>query len=269
MRSDFISRQNLGSTVVLTLNRPEKRNALNLPLLLDLLQHLKNLRETNYSTVVLTSTGDVFSAGQDLIDPPPLELFSDILHLIDTFPIPTITALNGHAFGGGAGLFVATDLAVASDAAKIGFPEVRRGLLPAIVMPYLLRRIPSRRVSELLLTGEPISARTARAWGLVNRVVSGQSCLITALEYANRVSRGGPMALRGTKHLLSDLSSGASISRELLASFSNDVRTSPEALEGLAAFSEKRKPRWPFPHWVNLPGVDFKSLTKGDTDTPD
>lgn len=253
----FVERTDHGPVVVLTLTRPARRNALSRALLDQLGDALADAAlEPKLRAVVITGAGTVFCAGMDLKEasgaagPPESEkraigdaqAIADVIRQVHRLPKPVVAALNGDAFGGGAGLAAACDLVVATQHARIGYPEVRRGLVAAIVLADLVRQVGERRARELLLTGTPIDAETAERWGLVNRVVPAESCLSTALELARGLVACGPKAIETTKHLVdeavgrSDLRGAAAVTAA--------VRISDEAEEGIRAFLERRPPRW-------------------------
>jgi methylglutaconyl-CoA hydratase len=250
-----------GSTSVITLNRPGRRNALNQPLIHGLGTAVERARDDpQVRSVILTGSGSTFCAGMDLAELQASlateasatengTIWQDALRLarlfdlIYTLPKPTIAAVNGPAVAGGAGLTTVCDLAVAADNAKFGYPEVRRGLVAAMVMPHLLRHVGERTARYLFLTGELIDARAALAAGLVNAVVAADLVMSSALQWAEALHAGGPRALARTKELLHGFSSKA-LSVEDGARASAAPRLTEECREGLAAFFEKRLPPW-------------------------
>ena len=168
----------------LTLNRPVKKNALNTALLAMLLDELRAAREDKrIRALVLAASGDIFSAGADLgefvdceteaheLRQQRTELLRQLLHEISHFPVPTLSVLNGHALGGGAAIALSTDMALMSEKAKIGFPEVKLGIVPELMVPGLFQKVGSRFAYQLLLTAEAVSATVAQSMGLVNKVV--------------------------------------------------------------------------------------------------
>jgi methylglutaconyl-CoA hydratase len=167
----------------------------------------------------------------------------EVYDLIYTLPKPTIAAVNGSAVAGGAGLVTVCDLALAVPEAKFGYPEVRRGLVAAMVMPHLLRHVSERTARWLLLTGELIDAAEARRTGLVNQVVPSESLLTTALAWASSLAEGGPQALAATKALLRRFSRQA-LSIAEAAQESAAPRLGQECRDGLMAFFEKRPAPW-------------------------
>ncbi|MFL5241858.1 MAG: enoyl-CoA hydratase-related protein [Gemmataceae bacterium] len=163
--------------------------------------------------------------------------------LIYTLPKPTIAAINGAAVAGGAGLVTVCDLALSVPEAKFGYPEVRRGLVAAMVMPHLLRHVGERMARYLLLTGELIDAAEAQRAGLINVVVSKENLSEKAVEWARSVAEGGPQALKATKSLLQQFSRQA-ISIEDAAQASAAPRLTEECKQGLEAFFNKQPAPW-------------------------
>jgi methylglutaconyl-CoA hydratase len=207
--------------------------------------------------VVLTGAGSVFCAGMDLAEladslqqaagqPTVWEDAQRLARLYDLvyrLPKPAVAAVNGPAVAGGAGLVTVCDLAVTVPGAKFGYPEVRRGLVAAMVMPHLLRHVGERTARYLLLTGELIDAAEAHRLGLVNAVVPPESLLDQALTWAKALAEGGPAALANTKDLLSRFSRQA-LSVEEAAQASAAPRLTEECRAGLEAFFAKRPAPW-------------------------
>ena len=197
---------------VLTLNRPEKRNALDTALTRALLEALRATDEDDaVRCVLLTGAGPAFCAGADLsefkglADPQAAEARAELtmnLHLIFSKMIkPVVTAINGSAMGGGAGLALAGDLAVLAEGAKLGYPETKHGIVASIVMANLVRQAGRKAAFELVALAEPIDARRALALGMVNRVVAQDALLPTALELAAKLAAVHPPAMALTKRL--------------------------------------------------------------------
>ncbi len=237
----------------LVLCRSEKRNALSIALLDELCAAVKLLESDQSSRVVLLrGEGPVFSAGLDLHEAAEESLVERsaaaverALHLLRATPLVTIAAVQGGAFAGGAGLMAACDIVIAAEDARIGFPEVRRGLLPALIGELLRTRVREGDLRELFLAGEPIDARRARAIGLVQRLVPASELLEESLRVARSVLAGGPETIRATKRLLADLFPlGGAAPVRSMAEWHREARRSEEAREGLRAFLEKRSPRW-------------------------
>ena len=206
--------QNTGAVRILTMNRPEKRNALNTALTRALLDGLRAADAAeSVCCVVLTGAGQGFCAGADLAEfkdltPARQKLVDERaeltmqLHLV--FPKmakPVVTAINGAAIGGGAGLAIAGDLAVMAQGAKLGYPETRHGIVAAIVMANLVRQVGRKHAFELVSLGEPIGAEKALSMGMVNRVVPDRDLLPETLILATRLSTTKAEAIRATKQL--------------------------------------------------------------------
>jgi methylglutaconyl-CoA hydratase len=244
--------------VVLTLNRPDRRNALSQPLITALGDAFRRANEDAAARcVILTGAGPTFCAGMDLAElsdtiQKPLDqttVWGDALRLatlfdqIYTLPKPIVAAVHGAAVAGGAGLVTVCDLALATPAGRFGYPEVRRGLVAAMVMPHLLRHVGERTARYLLLSGELMDAEEACRSGFINRVVPADRLLEEALALAHCLAEGGPNALATTKALLRQFSSQA-LSVEEGARASAAPRLTEECQQGLEAFFAKRPAPW-------------------------
>ena len=153
--------------------------------------------------------------------------------------------MHGAAVAGGAGIMSACDFVVAAEGTKIGYPEVRRGLVAGLVMTFLRRQVGERNMRELLLGSELIDAERARGIGLVNRVVPRDDLMERSAKFADSVLQGAPNALAQTKRLIEELwSSSVKEDVDLALKYHMQARESAEAREGIAAFNEKRKPKW-------------------------
>lgn len=254
--SDIVRYEHRGPAAVVTLNRPEKRNALSRALIAELSDaFLRAANDADARCVILTGSGPAFCAGMDLdelratLGPDADKVWTDaaklsaLYELIYTLPKPTIAAVNGAAVAGGAGLATVCDLAVSVPDAKFGYPEVRRGLVAAMVLPHLLRHVGERTARWLLLTGELIDGLAALRVGLVNQITSAENLLDTADAWARSLAEGGPRALATTKDLLRRCSR-QSVSVEELAKASAEPRLTDECRAGLAAFFDKERPPW-------------------------
>jgi enoyl-CoA hydratase/carnithine racemase len=208
--------ENRGAVRILTLNRPEKRNALNSGLTQALLDALRAAdADQAVRAVVLTGAGQGFCAGadlsefKDLQDAVAAEGRAELtmqLHLAFTrLRIPVVTAINGHAMGGGAGLAIAGDLAVMAQGAKLGYPEAKHGIVAAIVMANLVRQAGRKAAFELVALGEPIDADRALVLGLVNRVVPDGAALDEAISIADKLAAVKPAAMAETKRLFHEV----------------------------------------------------------------
>src|SRR5688572_669217 len=201
-----------GAVRILTMNRPEKRNALNSELTVALLEALRAAdTEEAVGAVVLTGAGQGFCAGADLSefkelrDPNAADDRAELtmnLHLVfSRISKPVVTAINGAAMGGGAGLAIAGDLAVMAEEAKLGYPEVRHGIVAAIVMANLVRQVGRKAAFELVALGEPIDAARALALGMVNFIVPAAELLPQSLRIAEKLSLVSRLAMTETKRL--------------------------------------------------------------------
>jgi methylglutaconyl-CoA hydratase len=243
-----------GPVTTVTLNRPDKRNALNVELL-EALCAAVAAAETDASQriLVLRGAGPVFCSGLDLAEaaePGRAETSADLvgkaLRALATTRLMTIAAVQGAAVAGGAGLASACDFAVATRDAKFGYPEVRRGLVPALIMTFLRRQLRERDARELLLLGKLFDAEHAREIGLINRVVADEAALATEVRtLISSLLQGGPTALAETKRLLAELwHSPIPADLERAHAYHLSARTSAEAKEGVTAFNQKRAPNW-------------------------
>jgi enoyl-CoA hydratase len=199
---------------VLTMNRPEKRNALNMALSENLL-HALQMAETTEAVrvIVLTGAGTAFCAGADLTEFADLttanasrverraQLTVDLHAVFPLLTKPVITAINGAAMGGGAGLALAGDVAVMSATARLGYPEVKHGIVAAVVMANLVRSAGRKAAFELLATGEPVDAARALSLGLVDRVVAPDRLMDEALQFARAAAGVARQAMAATKSL--------------------------------------------------------------------
>ncbi len=240
---------------VIMLNRPDKRNALSIELLEQLIEAVAAAESDPAQRILLIrGAGPVFCAGLDLDEAADAtrghrsaELVAKALLALSGTRLVTIAVVHGAAIAGGAGLMSACDLAVAVADTRIGYPETRRGLVAGLVMTFLRRQVRERDAREILLMGEIFSAERAREFGLVNRVVpTADAALGEARKMAEAVRLGAPRAVSRTKELLGELwhrPVKEDLERALKAHL--EARGSIEAAEGIAAYREKRPPKWP------------------------
>src|SRR5256886_1193996 len=238
---------------VITLNRPESLNALTVELLTELCAAIKVASDKPQKRVViLCGAGAAFCTGLDLKEAADqtkahatAEMVANTLIAISQTHLVTIAAVHGVAVAGGAGIMSACDFVVAAERTKIGYPEVRRGLVAGLVMTFLRRQVGERNMRELLFGSELINARRALEIGLVNRVVAQDDLMSKAQKFAYSVLQGAPGALAQTKKLIEELSS-SSVKEDvdLALKYHLQARGSDEAREGIAAFNEKRSPKW-------------------------
>src|SRR6266480_1483458 len=238
---------------VLTLNRPERRNALTIELLTELASAIEVASEEPHVRIlILQGAGAAFCTGLDLKEAADqtkahatAEAVASTLIAISKTRLITVAAVHGAAVAGGAGIMSACDFVVAAQGTKIGYPEVRRGLVAGLVMTLLRRQVGERNMRELLLGSELINADRAKEIGLVNRVVAQENLMSEAEKFARSASQGAPGALAQTKRLIEELwSSSVKEDVELALNYHMQARESEEAREGIAAFNEKRKPNW-------------------------
>jgi methylglutaconyl-CoA hydratase len=258
MSNELVRYEARSPAVVVTINQPDRRNALSRALIAALTDAFNRVKDDAAARcVVLTGAGSVFCAGMDLAelqesvasgteDSPVWNDALKLAHLYDLIyrlPKPTIAAVNGSAVAGGAGLVSVCDLAVAVPEARFGYPEVRRGLVAAMVLPHLLRHVGERLARYLLLTGELIDAEEARRVGFLNAVVPAAELLERAHLWSRSLAEGGPKALALTKELLQRFSHQA-LSVEEAARASAAPRLTDECRQGLEAFLAKRPVPW-------------------------
>ena len=254
-RTIQLSREAQVATI--TLNRPDRRNAVSYELIDELLAALGEVAASSALVLVLTGAGKAFCSGMDLENLKELLGRSPEQNLQDSatmarlfrslydFPKPTIAAVNGAAIAGGCGLATLCDFTLAVPEAKFGYTEARIGFVPAIVSTFLLRQIGEKHARDLLLTGRIISADEAHRVGMVNEIVAPEKLLDRARELAAQLIENSPVSLACTKRLLSDLARRDLDAQLQLAIKENAaVRTTKDFREGISSFLEKRKPQW-------------------------
>ena len=240
-------------TTIVTLNRPERRNALTIELMTELSDALETASaDPKQRVLILRGAGQAFCAGLDLQETAVVEkahrsaaMVARTLLAISQTRLITIAQIHGAAVAGGAGLMSACDFVVAAERTKIGYPETRRGLVAGLVMTFLRRQLRERDIRELLFTGELISAERAREMGLVNRVVPPNELENETQKIVAAILQNAPVALASTKRLIEELwSSSVQEDVDLALRHHMEARESAEAKEGIAAFLEKRSPNW-------------------------
>jgi methylglutaconyl-CoA hydratase len=241
----------------ITLNRPEKRNAISFELIDDLLGGLKEVEISDALVLILTGAGKAFSSGMDLdnlkelIGRSPEQNLKDsetmvrLFRSLYEFPKVTIAAVNGAAIAGGTGLALLCDFTLAVPEAKFGYTEVRIGFVPAIVSTFLLRQVGEKQAHDLLLTGRIIGTEEAARMGLVNEIIAPENLMARARELAALLMENSPASLRATKKLLND-HARAELDAQIEAAVRENaaVRTTADFREGVTSFLEKRKPVW-------------------------
>jgi methylglutaconyl-CoA hydratase len=249
--------ESAGVTTI-TLNRPDKRNAISHELIDDLLRALERAAQAaSTRVVVLTGAGKAFCSGMDLDELKALatrsetenakdsETMARLFRAIYEFPKPTIAAVNGAAIAGGCAIATLCDFTLASDEAKFGYTEVRIGFVPAIVSTFLIWQIGEKRARDLLLTGRILGAEEAHRMGLVNEILPLDQVMPCALETARVLMENSPVSLEATKKLFTSYTHEA-LERQVREAVGENawVRTTEDFREGLASFLEKRKPAW-------------------------
>jgi enoyl-CoA hydratase len=240
-----------GRVLVITINRPEARNALNLAVSQGLADAIDELdANTDLSVAVITGAGGNFSAGMDLKAFAAGEVVGiegrgiGFTHRPPRKPL--ISAVEGYALAGGTEIVLATDLVVASRTAKFGIPEVKRGLVAAGGgLMRLPRRIPYQKALEIALTGDSFTAEQAEAWGFVNVLTEPGEALAGAIELAERITANGPLAIATTKEIVVKSAQWSEDEMwEKVLPFIKPILISNDAREGAKAFAEKREPNW-------------------------
>ena len=241
----------------LTLNRPEKRNAISYELIDDLLRALEEVRQSPARILILTGAGKAFSSGLDLDNLKALigrtreqnlqdsRTMVSLFRSLYEFPKPTIAAVNGAAIAGGTGLALLCDFTLAVPEAKFGYTEVRIGFVPAIVSTFLLRQVGEKIARDLLLTGRIFDAPEALRMGLLKEIVPPEKLMGRARELGAELMENSPMSLAYTKRLLTD-HARAELDAQIEAAIRENagIRESADFREGITSFLEKRKPRW-------------------------
>src|ERR1700716_1581258 len=241
--------------VVITLNRPEQRNALSTPLMRELTEALeRESARPEVRAIVLRARGPAFSAGHDLKElldrslDEEREIFDVCTRMMETIqriPQPVIAAVQGIATAAGCQLVATCDLAIASEQARFATPGVKIGLFCSTPMVAVSRNIGRKRALEMLLTGKPIDAHTAAEWGLVNRVVRPENLDQAALELAHQVASASPLTLRiGKQAFYRQIDVGQDQAYELMSETRAENAMTCDAQEGMSAFLEKRTPTW-------------------------
>lgn len=253
--SDIVTTRKHDRALWITLNRPEKRNAINNELIALVTDGLRAaVADRDVRAIVLTGAGDkAFCAGGDLQPgggfsfdfAQPRTPYGDLLRLSQECPLPIVAAVNGHCIAGGMGFLALADIAVSVEGAKFGLPEVKIGLFPMQVMSLLARLVPPRMVREWALTGELFDARAALAAGLLNHVVPAGELVARVEALVGALASRSPSAIRRGKYALRALDG---MSFEQAISFAEGqiglMSLSEDAREGFAAFNEKREPRF-------------------------
>ncbi len=240
-----------------TLNRPDKRNAISLQLVDELMSALDETERSNARIVLLTGVGKAFCAGMDLDELQSLTGKSHAQNVEDStkmarifrrlyeFPLPTIAAVNGAAIAGGTGLATMCDFTLAVPEAKFGYTEVRIGFVPAIVSSILVWQVGHKIARDLLLTGRLFETSEAHRYGLVNEIAQPDRLIARARELAAQLMENSPSSMLATKRLINGFIS-SQLDDQIAEAIEENarLRTTADFREGITAFLEKRKPRW-------------------------
>jgi len=241
----------------LTLNRPDKRNAISYELIDDLLRALEEVKSATVHVLIIIGAGKAFCSGMDLDNLKALagrspeqtlddsKKMATLFRSLYEFPKPTIAAVNGPAIAGGTGLATLCDFTLAVPEAKFGYTEVRIGFVPAIVSTFLLRQVGEKIARDLLLTGRLVDAQEALRVGLINEIVPAEKLLNRSRELAAQLMENSPMSLSYTKRLLSG-HARKELDAQIEAAIRENagIRSTADFREGIASFLEKRKPKW-------------------------
>ncbi|MGH9326513.1 MAG: enoyl-CoA hydratase/isomerase family protein [Terriglobia bacterium] len=251
-----------GPVTTLTLNRPEKRNALSSEMMVELHAALDEAESGPERVLILTGAGKAFCAGMDLgglREMASVSATSEASHegaraiaalfrRLYAYPKPLIAAVNGHAVAGGCGIAMLCDFTLAAPEARLGFTEVRVGFMPAFIAVFLTRQIGEKRARDLLLSGRLLGAEEGKELGLINEVIPVGKLFERAREIARALCDVSPTSLRFTKRLIRDLAQ-PQLDRdlELAIEASAEIRSTADFREGLSAFLAKRPARWSGP----------------------
>jgi len=247
-----------GAVATITLNRPDKRNAISTQMIDELLAALNAVEVSTARAAIITGTGSAFCSGMDLealkglAQQSPAQNMDDshrmarMFRRLWSFPKPLIAAVNGAAIAGGCGIATLCDFTLAVPEAKFGYTEVRIGFIPAIVSVFLIRQIGDKRARDLLLTGRILSAEEARQLGLVTHLVEPNLLMNTAKMLAAALVESSPTSIERTKRLFTE-SAAAEVDKALERAIAENasIRATADFREGLSSFLEKRRPVWP------------------------
>jgi methylglutaconyl-CoA hydratase len=246
-----------GGVATLTLNRPEKRNAISFDLIDDLLRALDEVSKSEAIVLIVTGAGKAFCSGLDLdnlkalLGRSPAQNLKDSQTMVQLFrslyefPKVTIAAVNGAAIAGGTGLALLCDFTLAVPDAKFGYTEVRIGFVPAIVSTFLLRQVGEKQARDLLLTGRIFGSDEGARMGLISEIVPAENLMARARELAALLMENSPASLRATKQLLTN-HARTELDAQIESAVRENaaIRTTADFREGISSFLEKRKPGW-------------------------
>ncbi len=239
------------------LNRPKVHNAMNARMIAELTEAFQNFDDAGIKAIVLRGKGKSFCAGADLHYMKEIASFgyeenkTDSLKLAKLFqtiyacPFPTIAVVHGSAFGGANGLLATCDIVFAAEDTTFAFSEVKLGIAPATIAPFVIRRIGEFGAKELMISGKRFQGKEALKWHLVNATIPENELEDNLNDFIKEIKRNGPQAVRATKKLIRTIVDAASEDLlEYTAGLIAELRASPEGQEGMAAFLEKRKAKW-------------------------
>jgi methylglutaconyl-CoA hydratase len=242
---------------LVTLNRPEKRNAVSFELVSELLAALDEIESSRAQVVIITGAGKAFCAGLDLDELKGLlgktheenvkdsARMAELFRRVYDFPLPMIAAVNGAAIAGGTGIATMSDFTLAVPEAKFGYTEVRIGFVPAIVSSILVWQVGHKIARDLLMTGRLFDAAEAHRYGLVNEIVDPERLMARARELAAQLLENSPSSVRLTKKLINSFIAEP-LERQMKQAVEDNarIRTTADFREGISSFLEKRKPKW-------------------------
>ena len=259
IKKNIIIKEKVNGLMYLYINRPEFKNALDLITIIEIKKNLQALKlDKKVRGLVITGCEDSFSSGADLKwmkDSKELNFlenkkqaleFADMLKEIDEFPKPIISLVNGHAYGGSLGIIATSDYSVSVKNAKFSFSEVKLGIIPAMIGPYIIRSIGYKNSKKLFLTGEVFNSEVAKKINLIDEYLDPEDVYNYIKVLFAKLIKGAPTAQGKIKKFLNDIKS-KNINEKLInftADTISDIRVSSEGQEGLNAFLEKRKPKW-------------------------
>lgn len=246
-----------GQIATITLNRPDKRNAVSFQLIADLMAALDEIEKSAANVLIITGAGKAFCAGMDLEELKSIlgksheenvkdsTVMAEMFRRLYDFPLPTIAAVNGAAIAGGTGLATMCDFTLAVPEAKFGYTEVRIGFVPAIVSSILVWQVGHKIARDLLLSGRLFDTNEAHRLGLVNEVVPADRLSTRAFELAGELLANSPSSVRETKKLINGFLA-SQLDTQIAEAIEGNarVRTTADFREGVSSFLEKRKPIW-------------------------
>ncbi len=259
--TDFktITVENTGNITWVTLNRPEVHNAMNEEMISELTNTFKSFYDNeNSRVIILKGNGKSFCAGADLNYMKGIAQFgfeenvkdgkklANLFKTIYNCPVPTIAVVHGASYGGANGLIAACDIAIAEENTTFAFSEVKIGIAPATISPFVIKRIGEYGAKELMTTGKRFKAKEAERWNLINKAVKDGELEKVLNEYIDQFLTSAPEAVKTTKKLIEKVISSGSLDSTIedMAELIAELRASKEGQEGMAAFLEKRKPYW-------------------------